>query len=108
MTVSFAECLNALEQEAQAEHDVLRALTYEQLKQRLDLLMLPIGREAGQLVHFLARIGHYMRLLELGTSVGYSTLWLAAAARHTGGTLTTIDYSPAKQARAMTVLTEAG
>src|SRR5207249_4907955 len=36
------------------------------------------------------------RVLELGTSNGYSTLWLASATRVTGGTVTTVELSDYK------------
>jgi predicted O-methyltransferase YrrM len=40
------------------------------------------------------------RILEIGTSNGYSTLWLADAAAHTGGAVTTVEMSPEKIAMA--------
>jgi predicted O-methyltransferase YrrM len=36
------------------------------------------------------------RVLELGTSNGYSTVWLADAARACGGTLTSVEIEPAR------------
>ena len=39
-------------------------------------------------------------LLEIGTSGGYSTLWLAEAAAQTGGRLTTLEIDPARHATA--------
>jgi len=46
--------------------------------------------------------------VELGTSYGYSTLFLADAARATGGRLVTLDVSEKKQAYARSQLEEAG
>jgi predicted O-methyltransferase YrrM len=40
--------------------------------------------------------GGFQRGLELGTSYGYSGLWLGSAFAHNGGALTTLDHSPAK------------
>jgi predicted O-methyltransferase YrrM len=40
------------------------------------------------------------RLLELGTSNGYSTLWLGDAAQATGGAVTSIDVDPQRTAMA--------
>ena len=51
----------------------------------LDDLLLSVGREAGILLYLLATGAQSRRILELGTSYGYSTVWLAAAARATGG-----------------------
>src|SRR5690349_23817772 len=51
----------------------------------LDELLLSVGREAGILLYLLATGAQSKRILELGTSYGYSTVWLGAAARATGG-----------------------
>jgi predicted O-methyltransferase YrrM len=48
------------------------------------------------------------RILELGTSYGYSTLFLADAARQCGARVVTVDLDPAKQAYARERLEEAG
>ena len=51
----------------------------------LDDLLLSVGREAGILLYLLATGAQSRRILELGSSYGYSTVWLGAAARITGG-----------------------
>jgi len=48
------------------------------------------------------------RLLEIGTSNGYSTIWLAWAAAQTGGRLTSIELHPGRQERADENLRRAG
>lgn len=45
------------------------------------------------LLNRLARGCKARTLLEIGTSYGYSTLWLAEAARQTGGTLISLDLA---------------
>ena len=47
-------------------------------------------------------------MLELGTSNGYSTLWLAAAVRDTGGMVTTVELDPERSAAAAANLARAG
>ncbi len=47
-------------------------------------------------------------ILELGTSNGYSTIWLADAAGRTGGKLTSIDIDPERTALAAANLARAG
>ncbi|MBV9126723.1 MAG: class I SAM-dependent methyltransferase [Verrucomicrobia bacterium] len=47
--------------------------------------MLNIGRAVGELLRVLVGSTKPRRILELGTSNGYSTLWLALAARQVGG-----------------------
>lgn len=48
------------------------------------------------------------RVLELGTSTGYSTLWLGAAAQSYGGTIDTVDYYDRKIEIAKTYIQKAG
>ena len=48
------------------------------------------------------------RLLEIGTSNGYSTLWLADAARAVGGTLTSVEVDAARTEAARVNLRDAG
>ena len=48
------------------------------------------------------------RILELGTSYGYSTLFLADAARECGAKVVTVDIDGAKQAYAQEQLEKAG
>ncbi|WP_226898413.1 O-methyltransferase [Mangrovicoccus algicola] len=67
-----------------------------------------IGPETGQLVNLLARALPRPRILELGTSFGYSTLWLADAARAAGGHVTTLELESAKSAHAEEQLGAAG
>lgn len=69
---------------------------------------LAIGPEAGALLNLLVRALAPKRILELGTSNGYSTLWLAEAAREGGGTVVTIEALAHKQAYARAALTKAG
>jgi predicted O-methyltransferase YrrM len=53
--------------------------------------MLNITRDTGEFLAVLVRATAARRVLEIGTSNGYSTLWLAEAARATNGTVTTVE-----------------
>lgn len=55
--------------------------------------MLNITRDTGEFLDVLVRATMARRVLEIGTSNGYSTLWLAQAARAVGGKVTTVDLS---------------
>lgn len=55
--------------------------------------MLNITRDTGQLLSVLVRATNARRVLEIGTSNGYSTLWLADAAAAIGGRVTTVERS---------------
>ncbi len=58
--------------------------------------MLNITRDTGEFLALMIRATNARRILEIGTSNGYSTLWLAAAAAATDGEVTTIELSPYK------------
>jgi predicted O-methyltransferase YrrM len=58
--------------------------------------MLNITHETGEFLSVLVRAMRARRLLEIGTSNGYSTLWLAEAASEIGGTVTSVDISEFK------------
>jgi len=52
--------------------------------------------DSARLLAVLVRALAPRRLLELGTSNAYSTIWLADAARAVGGSLTTVEVDPAR------------
>jgi predicted O-methyltransferase YrrM len=58
--------------------------------------MLNITRDTGEFLVVLIKATLARRVLEIGTSNGYSTLWLARAARDTGGSVTTVEKSQYK------------
>jgi predicted O-methyltransferase YrrM len=75
---------------------------------RRDEFLLAVGPEVGWLMHALIIGRGAKRILELGTSYGYSTAFLADAARQTGGRVYTMDLAANKQQYARTQLEEAG
>jgi predicted O-methyltransferase YrrM len=70
--------------------------------------MLNITPDTGRLLSILIRMAAARRILEVGTSNGYSTIWLADAARETGGRVTTLELNPDKVRLARENLTKAG
>ena len=58
--------------------------------------MLNITRDTGEFLAVLVRATAARRVLEIGTSNGYSTLWLAEAASAIGGSVTTVEFSEYK------------
>jgi predicted O-methyltransferase YrrM len=58
--------------------------------------MLNITRETGELLAVLVKCTKAKRILEIGTSNGYSTLWLTEAARSIQGVVTTVECSDYK------------
>jgi predicted O-methyltransferase YrrM len=58
--------------------------------------MLNITPETGAFLALLVRATKARRILEIGTSNGYSTLWLAYAVQPVGGHVDTVEHSPFK------------
>ena len=58
--------------------------------------MLNITRDTGEFLLLIARAIEARRILEIGTSNGYSTLWLAYAVQQLSGTVTTVEQSQYK------------
>ena len=58
--------------------------------------MLNITRDTGEFLSVLIRSMSARRVLEIGTSNGYSTLWLAQAAKAVDGHVTTVERSEFK------------
>jgi predicted O-methyltransferase YrrM len=58
--------------------------------------MLNITRDTGEFLAVLVRATAARRVLEVGTSNGYSTLWLAEAVREAGGSVTTVEFAEGK------------
>lgn len=56
-----------------------------------------IEPESAGLLSLLVLAKQAEKLLEIGTSGGYSTLWLADAAEQTGGRLTTVEIEAARR-----------
>src|SRR4051812_8820478 len=94
--------------ERRAEEEQRRTLAPGAPGTDLDDLLLSVGREAGTLLYLLATGAGSRRILELGTSYGYSTVWLAAAARATGGKVLSLELRDFKIEHARQALTRAG
>lgn len=91
-----------------AKERQLLAADPSRMRKNPNEFLLGIGEAAGHLLHTLIVGRGARRILELGTSYGYSTLFFADAARETGGTVITVDKFGDKQEHARRELTEAG
>jgi len=87
MTTSLQVLLSELERFGQANDNA----TVERPRR-----MLNITRDTGEFLSVLVQATLARRVLEIGTSNGYSTLWLASATRATGGAVTTVEVSDYK------------
>ena len=90
------------------ELELTRDLPTGSFGARRDEFLLPVGAEVGAFLRALAVGRRPGRILELGTSYGYSTLFLADAARQCGAQVVTVDLDATKQAYARERLGEAG
>jgi predicted O-methyltransferase YrrM len=73
-----------------------------------DEFLLPVGPEVGAFLHALVLAHRPKRILELGTSYGYSTVFLADAARSVGAMVVTMELADYKQAHARDMIARAG
>lgn len=85
---------------AAAEHDATKADRLERWR--------VLEPDAGRFVWFLVHAVTARRIVEIGTSRGVSTLWLADAARAVGGRVLSIDTDAAAQEHARATVADAG
>jgi predicted O-methyltransferase YrrM len=79
----------------------------ERLEDRLDRFR-NVEPETAELLGVLVRAMGARRVLEIGTSNGYSTIWLGDAAEAVGGSVVSIEIEPERTAQALDNLTQAG
>lgn len=85
---------------------LLEALMAELETQRHRYLNVP--RADGQFLNLLIKVMQAKRVLEVGTSNGYSAIWISLALEETGGNLTTIEILPERVQMAKENLKRAG
>lgn len=82
---------------------------FDALAPHLKDAFIPVEPAAGRFLYLTARSLRARHIVEFGTSFGISTLYLAAALRDGGGgTVIGTELEPAKHARALAHLREAG
>ncbi|MBV9354682.1 MAG: class I SAM-dependent methyltransferase [Chloroflexi bacterium] len=99
MTTELRALLDELYQTA-VEHDALEPDHGRKL--------LSLEPATAQLLSLIVQSSHRRRVLEIGTSSGYSTIWLAWSVQHQGGRVVSIDRSAAKLELARINLRRAG
>ena len=97
MDPKIEEMLHAYEKRSDAERALMAEMQRGAGLARRDDFLLSVGPHTGQFLNSLARDAKAQRMLELGTSYGYSTVWLAEAARATGGRVTSLELQPKKR-----------
>jgi predicted O-methyltransferase YrrM len=93
---------------AEREMALIAQLSHEEVARRVDEFLISIGPDTGSILNVLIKSARAQTILELGTSYGHSTVFLAEAAAVTGGRVITIDVSADKQGHAHEKLVAAG
>ncbi|CAM3957522.1 methyltransferase [Bacillus luti] len=75
------------------EHDRNKRIREEKLRN--------VSREMGQFLSILVKGSNAKNVLEIGTSNGYSTLWIASAVEETNGNVTTVELSSERVGEAL-------
>lgn len=88
------------------EAKILEVLDDVYRNQRRGSMSVPL--EDGRILRVLTEAIGAKHVVEIGTSVGYSGLWIALALTSTGGKLTTFEIDPARAARARENFARAG
>jgi predicted O-methyltransferase YrrM len=100
--------LAAYESRAEEEGRIIGTLDYGDFYVRRDDFLLSVGRRTATVLNIIAKEAEAKTILEIGTSYGYSTIWLADAARETGGRVTTLELVPEKADYARQQVARAG
>ena len=90
------------------ETALMQSLPIAEGMKRRDEFLLSVGLETGIFLNTLAKSAQSKTILELGTSYGYSTIWLAEAAKANGGRVITLENNSEKAAFAHQKIQEAG
>src|SRR5689334_23684527 len=83
-------------------------MSLDEIGRRIDEFLIHVGPDTGKLMHMLVVSSGSKTLVEIGASYGYSTVWLADAARTTGGKLHSLELSANKVKYAQARLEVAG
>jgi predicted O-methyltransferase YrrM len=108
MDAAILEVLAEYEKRGAEEHKRQLQDGREKWLDQRDEFLISVGPATGQLLNILAKSNQAKTIVELGTSYGYSTVWLAEAARANGGKLISLDKADYKQAYAKERIARAG
>jgi predicted O-methyltransferase YrrM len=92
----------------EAEGNLRKALPRQEWLRRRDEFLLEVGESVATIMNLLIRDAGAKTIVEVGTSYGFSTIWLAEAARATQGKVITLDVNAQKQAYSKTMIDKAG
>lgn len=111
MEKRIEEVLAQLEARSRSEQEELERVRAQGLAKVMEAaprLMFDCGRDVAQLLSIMVRALGARRILEVGGSVGYSTIWFADAARDTGGEVISLENDPGKHEEQRANVEQAG
>jgi predicted O-methyltransferase YrrM len=108
MDETIEKVLSEYETRASREAGVIDTISEPEMLRRRDDFLLPVGRGTGTLLNVLAREMPARTMLEIGCAYGYSTIWLAQAARETDGVVVSLEMRQEKIDYARQMLERAG
>ena len=108
MDLVIERILRDFEKRAATESEKIRQWDPAKMGRHLDEFLLSVGPATGQLINLLAKEARAQTILEVGSSYGYSTVWLAEAARETGGKVISLELHSTKQEHARASVHDAG
>jgi predicted O-methyltransferase YrrM len=100
--------LREFEERSRKEWELKRRMEAAGDQPNVDEFLLSVGPATGQLINLLVKEAKSQTILEVGSSYGYSTVWLAEAARETGGRVISLELHQNKQEHARASLVRAG
>ena len=108
MDKTVEKVLRQLEKRADKEWVEMDRMDWKDVERNLDRYLLAVGPATGQLMNLLIKETKAKTIVEVGSSYGYSTVWLAEAARETGGKVISLEIHPEKQKHAREMIEKAG
>jgi predicted O-methyltransferase YrrM len=108
MDRAVKEILQEFENRSEKEWDMIRRMDTAEWQAQIDNFLLAVGPATGQLMNLIVKEAKAKTVLEVGSSYGYSTVWLAEAVRETGGTVISLEIHPEKQKHARDAIEKAG
>jgi predicted O-methyltransferase YrrM len=108
MDRSVEKVLQEFEKRSEKEWDEISRMQAAEWEVHIDRFLLAVGPATGQLMNLLIKEAKAKTVLEVGSSYGYSTVWLAEGVRETGGKVISLEIHPEKQKHARAAIEGAG
>ncbi|HKP63588.1 MAG TPA: class I SAM-dependent methyltransferase [Polyangiales bacterium] len=102
------DMLAEYEERSRRESELWSTLTPAEIGTRIEEFLICIGPQTGQVLHAITTAAKAKTFVEIGASYGYSTIWLADAARETGGKVHSLELSQSKVDHARAQLKRGG